>query len=755
MATEQLTDAIESPPASIGGGVGHLRDFFRIGADDALSDDSSIGVSNGISPGEWVSYGLLILVAAVMRLWDLGSRALHHDESLHSFFSWELFDGRGFIHNPMMHGPLQFEVNAAIFFAFGDSDYTSRVLYAVMGTILVAVPILLRKRLGRLGALLVSAMLAFSPVMLYFSRFARNDILMAVWTLGLIMTMWRYIDEGKNRYLYIASGLLAFAFATKETSYLVTVILCLFLFVIATPDHWRKVKSTLRVTVGETSPPSALWQIGAGIWGYLSHGIRLSEFGRAASFLLLLVTLTLPQWSAAVSIFQNTPLLSWSNLTLANPETANPIGAASGGGLVVAFAVVVAMIAISIFLGFQWRWGVWWRSAVIFYTIWALLYSTFFTNLDGLGSGVWQGLGYWIAQQDVARGNQPWYYYFVITPVYEYLPLLFGIIAAVYYTRRKDTFGRFLAYWVVATFVLYTVASEKMPWLLVNISLPLIVITGKFLGETIPRIEWRKGAPAAWLSLLVGAPLAIIVLWRLALFGVGDDADSGLLLLVGLLTIMFLLVAGGVFMAMRVGRGNFVAFATIPVFLLLMALSIRTGLTASFRNGDTPLEMLVYTQTSPDVTQLMRDIAKAGADSGEEQALSITIDQTSGFTWPWAWYLRDYTRVNYPSYSGSKLEQAPDSPVVVVHSNNQAKVDDTLSPIYGDAELIKHRWWFPESTYRDVTVVKLLKGAVDRKAWRSVMDYWLYREGVADRIGSENAYLYVLPDFPRASHADD
>ena len=250
MATEELTDATVSPPASIGGVVGRLRDFFRIGADDALSDDFSIGVSNGISPGEWVTYGLLVLVAAVMRLWDLGSRALHHDESLHSFFSWELFDGRGFIHNPMMHGPLQFEANAAIFFAFGDSDYTSRVLYAVMGTILVAVPILLRKRLGRLGALLVSAMLAFSPVMLYFSRFARNDILMAVWTLGLIMTMWRYIDEGKNRYLYIASGLLAFAFATKETSYLVTVILCLFLFVIATPDHWRKVKRTLRVTVG-------------------------------------------------------------------------------------------------------------------------------------------------------------------------------------------------------------------------------------------------------------------------------------------------------------------------------------------------------------------------------------------------------------------------------------------------------------------------------------------------------------------------
>ena len=93
--------------------------------------------------------------------------------------------------------------------------------------------------------------------------------------------------------------------------------------------------------------------------------------------------------------------------------------------------------------------------------------------------------------------------------------------------------------------------------------------------------------------------------------------------------------------------------------------------------------------------------------------------------------------------------------MVVGHSNNQASVDDTLSPTYEDAELIKHRWWFPESTYRGVTVVKFFQGMVDRESWRRVMDYWLYREGVRDRIGSEDAYLYVQPDFPRATRADD
>ena len=46
----------------------------------------------------------------------------------------------------------------------------------------------------------------------------------------------------------------------------------------------------------------------------------------------------------------------------------------------------------------------------------ALLYTTAFTNLSGLFSGVWQGMGYWVAQQDYGRANQPWYYYFAGLP---------------------------------------------------------------------------------------------------------------------------------------------------------------------------------------------------------------------------------------------------------------------------------------------------------------------------------------------------
>ena len=70
-------------------------------------------------------------MAFIMRIWDLSSRAVHHDESLHSFYSWVLTQGGGYQHNPMLHGPLQFEINALIFSVFDSSDFISRILYVI------------------------------------------------------------------------------------------------------------------------------------------------------------------------------------------------------------------------------------------------------------------------------------------------------------------------------------------------------------------------------------------------------------------------------------------------------------------------------------------------------------------------------------------------------------------------------------------------------------------------------------------------
>ena len=84
---------------------------------------------------EKLAYLALIVLGFVTRFYDLGARVMSHDESLHTQFSWYLYEGKGFSHTPMMHGPLKFEVTAFLYWMFGDNDFTARMSAALMGVI--------------------------------------------------------------------------------------------------------------------------------------------------------------------------------------------------------------------------------------------------------------------------------------------------------------------------------------------------------------------------------------------------------------------------------------------------------------------------------------------------------------------------------------------------------------------------------------------------------------------------------------------
>lgn len=768
----------------------------------------------------------LFLVAAGMRFWDLGLRAVHHDESLHAYYSWNLFDGNGFVHNPMMHGPFQMEATAGLFFLFGDSDYTARLLYAIAGTALVLMPLLFRSRLGDWGALITSMMLTFSPAMLYYSRFARNDILMAVWALGIVIAMWRYLDDdaggksdvggeeefmpvagasgdegntplrqaqdslspepsplseegegegdregqeeddnlplehppgsppkmGKARYVYITAALLAFAFASKESAYIITATMGLYLALVVTSRNWDAIRS--KVVIGEDSPPAAVVKMVQGGRSAFFQGLEMRGISKETGFLVLLITITLPLWGAFVSIFQDTPLLDWSGLTLASSVgEGGPIGAPVRGGLVVAFLVTALLIFLGLLYGLKWNKSVWWKAAVVFYVLFILMYTTFFTNLVGIGSGVWQSLGYWIVQQGEARGGQPWYYYIIITTVYEFLPLVLAIIGSVYYVRKRDKLGLFLVYWVWMTFLLYTFASEKMPWLLVNITLPMIVLSGKFLNDLIAKVEWRTMRNGGVL-VLPGVPIFLILLWNLAFVGLDGMETLDILMAVAVGVVVIALAATGYLLSRRIGREGFAALGLISGAAVLLVLGGRAGIMASFDHGDVPIEMIVYTQTSPDIHRLARQLRAQDLQVGTQIA---SIDGTSGFHWPWYWYLRGKEGIGYTTYGSTDSPNLPNALVALVHSSNKSAADEAFAEVYSEAQRIRHRWWFPE-VYRGASLGKVIDGTTDRQTWRDFADYFLYRKlrsgdglcvPVQDDfscLGSENAYIYQSPD---------
>jgi uncharacterized protein (TIGR03663 family) len=169
---------------------------------------------------EKVIYAVLLILAVGSRFWDLGARAMSHDESLHALYSYYLYDGSGYTHNPMMHGPFLFHANALIYFLFGDNDYTARIVPALFGVFMVMSPLLLRRWLGRMGAVVASILLLISPSFLYYSRYIRNDIYITVWTILLIAALFHFVEERKPGWFYLGAMALMLSLATKENAYI-------------------------------------------------------------------------------------------------------------------------------------------------------------------------------------------------------------------------------------------------------------------------------------------------------------------------------------------------------------------------------------------------------------------------------------------------------------------------------------------------------------------------------------------------------
>ena len=773
----------------------------------------------------------LALAALGLRLWELGGRPMHYDEAIHVHYAWLMSIGDGYSHSPWMHGPLQVHLTALIFKVFSDSDFTARLGYALFGSALVFLPYFLRTHLGRTGAIVTSVLLALSPSLLYLSRFGRNEIFMAFWAVALMVLMWRYLNEGKNRYLYMASAVLALAFATKETSYILVIVFGAALLLMA---------------LNEIIP-------------FIVGRVRLSELRGPAALFILLLTLTLPQWSALASI----PMSAF-NLELVNDGVGDvglpvlgppyvsfpvigiplaikvlvtlailviPVGALVTrrigwgharwlvpGALVaaVAFAIVAFpegilarsylvsfgvlgfALMVSAIIGLMWQWKVWLVCAGVFYLIWVALYTSMFgafvqhhgycpneagnfastlcAKLGGVYTGSWQGLGYWLAQQDVARGGQPWYYHFLIGSVYEFLPLLFGAAAVIYYLRKRDLFGLFLSFWAVVNFLAYTLAAEKMPWLLVNVAVPFILLAGKFIGEIIDRVRWSRVLRSVPLALFLLAPLVLLagvyLLQRFLDDGLTYSWQSWWLLVaiasIAVVSVLFIKMA-------RPGTG--VTLAGLGIGALMLGFSTFVAFRASYTYDDSPVEMLVYAQGSADIANIV-DTLNNGVFGGPEREQVVDVDYELWY--PLNWYVRHQDKegtLGFKCYKDesedgyvdwcNKLDDPPAIKALLlndIHGNRDAShVRD-----YEKTGPFSNLLWFPE-TYRrpgedrkgEGTFLKVLPSGKQlkkdfkyvkdtfssREPWKNAVDYFLYRR-VAGEWWDSKFYAYTANDGP-------
>ncbi|WML66836.1 MAG: hypothetical protein METHP_00295 [Methanoregula sp. SKADARSKE-2] len=161
---------------------------------------------------------LILLIAFILRFSQLDLKLLHHDEAIHSWFSYELLTKGSWVYDPSYHGPFLYYITAGMFFVFGSSDLIARVLPAFFGFLLLPLVYCIHK-LGYINknqTLFAALFIAISPDLVYFSRFLRHDIFMLFFTLLLLVALLYYFEKGQTRYSVVAAVAAAGALACKE-----------------------------------------------------------------------------------------------------------------------------------------------------------------------------------------------------------------------------------------------------------------------------------------------------------------------------------------------------------------------------------------------------------------------------------------------------------------------------------------------------------------------------------------------------------
>jgi predicted membrane-bound mannosyltransferase len=852
----------------------------------------------------------IFLLAIVTRFWDLGSRGIHHDESLHAVYGRNLYIGVGYQHDPMMHGPLQFHLIALMYWLFGTTDATARFASVLCGIWVVMSPYFLRRQMGRLTALVAGFLFLISPSILYFSRMAREDAIFSGMEMIMIVGLWRFVSTRRPADFFIFCAGLSLMFTIKESAYLTSLVLAVFFlglfalqsgyailaalggYVAALGGFALWVKSNMVTrdvngqvikgsipdlpTIPSTNPS---YDMIVGFMGQLfTHPLVLGGIIITLIFIGTVIMLFRTQHNrmrseqavrsghararalrrsagagtgASVSSLPGRRLRARPVASDTRPDGHAPdapvdetapkgaslnvdAGAGAGAGAGADMGTNVGADAATTRPGQQYpepdveaepQYEELWnprrldprpgtilshyepgslphllgalfsRPSVIFiglaiaFAIYVVFYTVFFTDIPrGIVSGIFGSLGYWMEQQRVERGGQPWFYYLLLIPLYEPVAVFFSLAAGLFFSIRglkwvvrrrveRYTTGEpglgwfntdrtvplakfsaflpaFLIVWLGGVFVIYSWAGEKMPWLMVHMVRPAILLASLFVGALFATMIAHRRArllaagefvdvPRHSTSTDVEAVGRARPMRRRARTGrtpsyaagavrvaqdppwVAWNRPGSFFPVLSYLTVFTVLAMGwGLSMNALVASSDYTAWWVtwlFPIMLMILTLSyalwlgparafryfgvavlsaflfyqFRSAVMLSYNQPDVPKEMAVYVQTSPDVTRVVHEMETySKLTTG---GLNTRVVYDSFTSWPFEWYLRDYT--NKVFIGGGEATPSPDTPIMLLeyakHTNDTKLEQDYVGQRYA------MRWWFPEEWYKN------------------------------------------------------
>lgn len=744
-------------------------------AESALAREAQGGVMGAVLSQPAIWFALIIVFGAFLRLWDLGAKPLHHDESIHAWYAFKLFKGDSYRYDPAYHGPFRYHFNALMYFIFGASDYTTRILPALIGIGGMVFLWSWRGLLGTKGAVFAAAMICISPSWVYNSRFIRDDINMAVGFMLLIWGLFRYFESKAPKHLYWGAAGIMMAFTSHEGTWILLGIIGSFL---AVRFAWEKLEDV-------DTEHADLSNLAKRLMPEL-RAPQADLAGLVAGLLVLILGFASKAWAG--------------------------IGFMGG---ILGFLITFLAVAVSgrlVFFSSESGRKIWAGMLAIFFVPFTMLYSTMFTNMDGWFMGAFDSIAYWLGEQKTGRADQPWQFYIYMLSLYElaiccfavfgglrlffsagnakyfwmklifWAPFVMGIVLLTYYPKDPrallamsvmavsgsglaawsmfepkagNHFKVFLIYWSLLAFMMFSFAGERMPWLTLHPLAPLTLLAALYLDDFFSRekANWFEH----WVGwALLAAPLALLLVFgprTLIQAGVhapeeiiswlngfktggrhGSFQPSGWMVnawqnkfLVWMFGAVAVTIAATSWLILERWQGlkSWTRGIFIGVGCLgLASLSHGTMNLVFHGDGADPREQHVYVQSSIELVELSAKLDRMSRALTGGPYLKIAVEDLC--SWPMSWYLRDFKNAQIgfgPPLTQSKV---PDFPVVMTGYDNMAvanhdqQVADSFSNSYTAYPVRFRRWWAPDKA-------AFMQGTLGMRVQRA-WDLYMYRE---------------------------
>ena len=419
----------------------------------------------------WMGALGVMVIAIVLRQVQLGQAPFYPDENIHTFFA------QGFStykYDPTFHGPLLYHLVAMVFGFFGQFDYTARLVPSLLGIGLIALVLgPARQWMGERASLAAAALLAVSPSVVTYSRHLLHDALVLDLTFGAILcflTALHFPADGKRgRWALLGlAACLSLFLATKANFFFVLVVIAAF---------WASwlVRGKVRLSF----PLAKLWP---GLLFAVVTGAAIAfprDNGAATA-----VQVSQHRVFQYVCVLGCALFLVWTT-TRPNSD-AESAGRArlKGHG---DWATWVLSLAVAVWI-YVFLFG---QGAQIIEQ-WATTKhfpsDTFAAGQASAKGALQQMLSYWGGQQAAPRLPGRHDYYIVLGLLYE-VPILLAAVGGIWHaTKNRSLWSDFLLWWAFASWTVYALANEKVPWLWVHLALPLALLGALWLAS----LDWKR-----------------------------------------------------------------------------------------------------------------------------------------------------------------------------------------------------------------------------------------------------------------------